>query len=290
MDELIHQVFSGLATGGVYASLALALVMIYQATHHINFAQGEMAMTSTYLAWALIEAGMPYWVAFVITLVVSFALGAGVQRFIIHPVEKAPILSVVIVFIGVLVILNSLVGWIFGYTIKSFPSPFPDKPLFGNEYLNSHELGVILVTFGVVGALFAFLRFTSLGLGMRAAAANPISSELVGIRVGQMLMLGWGLAATIGAVAGMMVAHTVFLDPNMMAGVLLYASAAAVLGGIDNPFGAVLGGFILGVLENVIGAFVIGTELKLTVALAIMVITLLVKPSGLLGKVVVTRV
>src|SRR4051794_35544668 len=113
MDEFIHQVFSGLATGGVYASLALALVMIYQATHHINFAQGEMAMASTYLCWALIEAGLPYWVAFLITLVVSFGLGVGIQRFVIQPVEKAPVLSVVIVFIGVLVILNSLVGWVF---------------------------------------------------------------------------------------------------------------------------------------------------------------------------------
>jgi branched-chain amino acid transport system permease protein len=290
MDEFIHQVFSGLATGGVYASLALALVMIYQATHHINFAQGEMAMTSTYLSWALIEWGLPYWLAFLVTLVISFGIGAGVQRFVIHPVERAPVLSVVIVFIGLFVILNSVVGWIFGYTIKSFPSPFPEKPLFGNEYLSSHELGAIAVTFFVVGSLFAFLRFTPLGLAMRAAAANPTSSQLVGIRVGSMLMLGWGLAATIGSIAGMMIAPIVFLDPNMMAGVFLYASAAALLGGIDNPFGAVLGGFILGVLENVIGAFVIGTELKLTVALGIMVFTLLVKPSGLLGKVVVTRV
>jgi branched-chain amino acid transport system permease protein len=290
MDEFIHQVFSGLATGGVYASLALALVMIYQATHHINFAQGEMAMTSTYLCWALIEAGLPYWVAFLVTLVVSFALGVGIQRFVIQPVEKAPVLSVVIVFIGVLVILNSLVGWIFGYTMKSFPSPFPERALFGNSFLSSHELGVMAMTFLVVGALFAFLRFTPLGLAMRAAAANPVSSHLVGIRVNQMLALGWGLAAAIGAIAGMMIAPITFLDPNMMYGVLLYASAAALLGGIDNPFGAVLGGFILGVLENVIGAFVIGTELKLTVALGIMVVTLLVKPSGLLGKTVVTRV
>ena len=290
MNELVHQIFSGLATGGVYAALALALVMIYQATHHINFAQGEMAMTSTYLCYALIMAGMPYWVAFLITLVVSFFFGVAIQRFVIQPIEHAPVLSVVIVFIGVLVILNSVVGWIFGYTINAFPSPFPEQPLFGNTYLSSHEIGVIGVTFMVVAALFAFLRFTPLGLAMRAAAANPTSSHLVGIRVAHMLALGWGLAAAIGAIAGMMIAPIVYLDPNMMGGVLLYASAAALLGGIDNPFGAVLGGFILGVLENVVGAFIIGTELKLTVALGIMVLTLLVKPSGLLGKTVVTRV
>ena len=290
LNEFIHQVFSGLATGGVYASLAVALVMIYQATHHINFAQGEMAMTSTYLCLALITAGVPYWVAFLITLVVSFGMGVAVQRFVIQPVEKAPVLSVVIVFIGVLVILNSVVGWIFGYTINAFPSPFPEGMAMGNQFLNAHELGVILVTFMVVGALFAFLRFTPLGLAMRAAACNPTSSHLVGIRVNHMLWLGWGLAAAIGSIAGMMIAPIVFLDPNMMGGVLLYASAAALLGGIDNPFGAVLGGFILGVLENVVGAFIIGTELKLTVALMIMVGTLLIKPSGLLGKTVVTRV
>jgi branched-chain amino acid transport system permease protein len=289
MDELVQQILAGLATGGVYASLALSLVMIYQATHHINFAQGEMAMFSTYMAWALIQYGLPYWVAFILTLGLSFLLGMGIQRFVIQPVARAPILSVVIVFIGVLVILNSVAGWIFGYTIQTFPSPFPEASVFGG-LLSSHELGAIVVTFCVVGALWAFLRFTPLGLAMRAAATNATSSSLDGIRVNSMLALGWGLAAAIGSVAGMMIAPIVFLDPGMMAGVFLYASAGALLGGIDNPFGAVMGGFILGVLENVVGAFVIGTELKLTVALVIMVITLVVKPSGLLGRTVVTRV
>lgn len=290
MDEFLHQLFSGLATGGIYAAVAVSLVMIYQATHHINFAQGEMAMVSTYLCWALIEGGVPYWAAFLITVVVSFGMGVGIQRFVIRPVEKAPVLSAVIVFIGVLVILNSVIGWIFGYTMKSFPSPFPEKPFIDQGYLSSHEIGVLLITFAVVGGLFAFLRFTPLGLAMRAAATNPTSSHLVGIRVDLMLALGWGLAAAIGAVGGMMIAPITFLDPNMMAGVFIYASAAAVLGGVDNPFGAVIGGFTLGVLENLFGAFVIGTELKLTVALLFMVLTLLVKPSGLLGKTVVTRV
>jgi len=289
MDELLQQIFAGLATGGIYASLALALVMIYQSTHHLNFAQGEMAMISTYLAWSMIQHGVPYWVAFLITLAVSFAMGVGIQRFVIRPVEKSPILSVVIVFIGLLVILQSVAGWIFGYTIQTFPSPFPSEPLFEN-FISSHELGVIALTFIVVGLLWAFLRFTKVGLAMRAAAANPTSSELVGIRVSSMLALGWGLAATIGSIAGMMVAPIVYLDPGMMTSVFLYASAGAVLGGVDNPFGAVMGGFILGVLENVAGAFLIGTELKLTVALVVMVVTLIVKPTGLLGRVVVTRV
>lgn len=290
MEQLLHQIAAGLATGGVYASLALALVMIYQATHHVNFAQGEMAMCSTYLAWSLITAGMPYWLAFIVTVVISFFFGMGIERVLIRRVENAPVLSVVIVFIGMQFILNSLAGWVFGYTIQQFPSPFPEEPPFGNPYINSHELGIVVVTFLVVGMLWAFFRFTSAGLALRGAAANSDSAALCGIRVGSMLALGWGLAAAIGAVAGMLIAPVVFLDPNMMGGILIYAFAAALMGGIDSPVGAVIGGFLLGVLENLAGAYLIGTELKLTVALVTIVTVLVVKPSGLLGKVVVTRV
>jgi len=289
MNQLIHQVLSGLASGGIYASVALALVMIYQATHLVNFAQGELAMFATYLAWALLQAGVPYWGAFCITVVGAFVGGVLIERIVIRPVENAPILAVVIVFIALLVIFNSLAGWIFTYTIKPFPSPFPAQPLFGNSYVSSHELGSTAITLGVLLLLFVFFRYTPLGLAMRAAAQNPESSRLVGIRVGWMLALGWGLAAAIGAIAGMMVAPTVFLEPNMMGGILLYAFAGALLGGIDSPGGAVLGGFIVGVLENIVGAY-IGTELKLTVALVVIVGVLVVRPSGLFGKVHVTRV
>ena len=290
MDAFIHQVLAGLATGGIYASLALALVMIYQATHLVNFAQGEMAMFCTYIAWSLINAGMPYWAAFFITVPSAFVLGVLIERVIIRPVENAPVLTVVVVFIALLVILNSVTGWIFTYTIKTFPSPFPAEPLFGNKYMSSHEIGAISVTLVVLLLLYGFFRYTPLGLAMRAAAQNPVSSRLVGIRVGWMLALGWGLAAAIGSIAGMMVAPIVYLDPNMMGGILLYAFAAALVGGIDNPGGAVVGGFIVGVLENVLGAFVIGNELKLAVALALIIGVLVIKPSGLFGKVFVTRV
>jgi branched-chain amino acid transport system permease protein len=264
--------------------------MIYQATHLVNFAQGEMAMFATYIAWALINAGMGYWPAFLLTVGIAFVLGVLIERIIIRPVENAPVLAVVVVFIGLLVILNSLAGWIFTYTIKSFPSPFPTEPLFGIRAMSPHRLGAIGVTLVVLALLYAFFRFTPLGLAMRAAAQNPESSRLVGIRVGWMLALGWGLAAAIGAVAGMMVAPIVYLDPNMMGGVLLYAFAAALVGGIDSPGGAVLGGLLVGVLENVLGAFVIGNELKLVVALVLIVGVLLVKPSGLFGRVHVSRV
>ncbi|BBK38119.1 branched-chain amino acid ABC transporter permease [Allostella sp. ATCC 35155] len=289
MEAFLHQVLSGLATGSIYAIVALALVMIYQATHLVNFAQGEMAMFSTYLAWTMLDAGFPYWLAFAGTVALSFVLGVAIERIVIRPVEKAPVLAVVIVFIGLLVILNSVAGWIYTYTIKSFPSPFPDRTILGG-YVSAHELGVMAVTMGVLALLFLFFRFTPLGLAMRAAAQNPVSSRLVGIRVGWMLALGWGLAAAIGAVAGMLVAPIVFLDPNMMAGILLYGFAAALLGGIDNPAGAVVGGLAVGVLENLSGAYLVGTELKLTVALVLIVGVLLVRPSGLFGRVVVSRV
>jgi len=290
MDAFLHQVLAGLATGGIYASLALALVMIYQATHLVNFAQGEMAMFSTYIAWSLINAGMGYWPAFLLTVGIAFVLGVIIERVVIRPVENAPVLGVVVVFIALLVILNSMAGWIYTYTIKSFPSPFPKEALFGIRYMSPHEIGAIGITLVVLCLLFVFFRYTSLGLAMRAAAQNPVSSRLVGIRVGWMLALGWGLAAAVGAVAGMMVAPIVYLDPNMMGGVLLYAFAAALVGGIDSPMGAVIGGFLVGVLENVLGAFVIGNELKLSVALVVIIGVLLVKPSGFFGRVHVTRV
>jgi branched-chain amino acid transport system permease protein len=290
VETLLHQILSGLATGGIYASVALGLVMIYQATHHVNFAQGELAMFATYIAWTLIEAGLPYWLAFLVTLALSFVAGVLIERIVIRPIENAPVLSIVVVFVGLLVILNSIAGWIYGYTIKSFPSPFPSNAWYGSSYMSPHEVGMIVVTLAMLGLIFAFFRLTPLGLAMRAAAQNPVSSRLVGIRVGWMLALGWGLACAIGAVAGMMAAPIVYLDPNMMSGILLYGFAAALLGGINNPWGAVLGGFIVGVLENLAGAYVVGTEIKLTVALVIIVGVLVVRPSGLFGHTLVTRV
>ncbi len=290
MAALIHQILSGLAMGSIYACVALAVVMIYQATHLVNFAQGEMAMFSTYIAWALINAGVPYWGAFFLTIIFSFVLGMAIERLIIRQFDGAPVLTVVIVFIGLLVIINSLAGFLFSYTIKSFDSPFPETMSFGRGYISPHELGSIGVVLVVLALVYAFFRFTPLGLAMRAAAQNPVSARLVGIRVHRMLAIGWGLAAAIGAVAGMMAAPIVYLDPNMMLGILLYGFAAALLGGIDNPWGAALGGFIVGVLENVAGAYLVGEEIKLTVALAIIIGVLVAKPSGLFSRAIVTRV
>jgi branched-chain amino acid transport system permease protein len=290
MEIFLQQLISGLTTGGIYACVALALVMIYQATHHVNFAQGEMAMFSTFLAWAMIQAGFPYWVAFFATILVSFVMGAVVEFAVIRPLHRAPELSVVVVFIGLLVIFHSIAGWIFGTQIKEFPSPFSKDAWYVSNLMSAHQVGTIFVALCLVAALFSFFRFTTLGLTMRAAAQNPASSRLLGINVGRLLMLGWGLAAAIGAVAGMMVAPVVYLDPSMMVGVLIYAFAGALIGGIDNPLGAVVGGFLVGVLENLIGTYVVGTELKLSVALVLIVGVLIVRPAGLFGRRIVQRV
>ena len=290
MEALLQQIISGLATGGIYASIALALVMVYQATHLVNFAQGEMAMFSTYGAWSLIRAGVPYWETFFIVIVASFVAGVLLERFVVRPVAARSVLSVVVIFIGLLVIFNSVAGWIWTYSVQTFPSPFLDTIFPGNKYITSHEFGSLMVMLIELAALFVFFRFTSLGLAMRAAAHNPISSRLVGVRVDLMLALGWGIAAALGAVAGMMIAPIVFLDPNMMSGILLYGFAGALLGGINSPAGAVAGGLLLGVLENLAGAYVVGTDLKLTLALVIIVGVLIVRPSGLFGKTVVSRV
>jgi branched-chain amino acid transport system permease protein len=292
MDLFLHQVLAGLATGGIYACMALAIVMIYQAIDHLNFAQGEMAMFSTFIAWQLMQWGFPYWVAFVATIVISFAAGVLLEQTVLRPLHGAPALSHIVVFIALFAILNSAAGFIWDYTVKPFPTPFGTQPLFGQGLMSAHDGGMIAVTLIILVLLYLFFRHTRIGLAMRAAAANPVSARLVGIRVGWMVALGWGMAAAIGAVAGMLIAPVVFLEPNMMISILLYGFAGAVVGGLTSPLGAVIGGFSVGVIENLAGTFIpyVGREMKLTIALALIVAVLTVKPSGLLGRRVMTRV
>jgi branched-chain amino acid transport system permease protein len=301
MEQLLQQIASGLANGAIYACLALALVMIFVSTDHINFAQGEMAMFSAYVCWQLLQWGVNFWIALPLVALGSFAVGVGIERVILRPLHSAPVLSIVVVFIGLLTIFHSLAGGIWSHTIKDFPSPFPKVTFAGSAYLGPHQIGMIVVTMALLFALFAFFRFTPLGLAMRAAAQNPTSARLAGVRVDWMLALGWGLAAAVGAVAGTMVAPVVYLEPNMMASILLYGFAGALVGGISSPGGAVAGGFIVGVLENLIayfgnllekasGFYLIGNGEKLTVALLIVITVLTLKPSGLFGHVTVKRV
>jgi branched-chain amino acid transport system permease protein len=295
MTEFFQYVVVGLANGGVYATLALALVLIHRATGIVNFAQGEMGMFSTFVAWSLIQHhGLPYWGAFFLTLLIAFLGGAAVHQAVIRPLERGSALTVVMATIAMLVILNGLAGWIWAPDVKYFASPFPLKVLHvGGVVMNVQDLGVIGVSLACVVLVFCFFRFTRLGLMMRASAIGPATSRLLGIRVSVMLSLGWGLATMLSAVSGMMAAPIVQLDPNFMLLVLTYSFAAAVLGGIDSPVGSVVGAFAIGVgisLLSGYGSSFLGTELQLPVALAVLLVVLIVKPAGLFGRVVVRRV
>jgi branched-chain amino acid transport system permease protein len=293
MADFLQQVVSGLASGGIYASLALALVLIYRATQVVNFAQGEMAMFTTFVAWSLMER-MPYWPAFVLTLALAFVGGAAMQLGFIRPLRNAPVLATVIVTIGLLIGLNGLARVVWGNEPRVLESPFSTDPIrIGGVAFSVQDLGIIGVSLAIVVLLWLFFQYTKLGLGLRAAALNPAASRLVGVRVGLMLAFGWGLAAALGAVAGMMAAPPLgSFDQNLMQPILLYAFAAAVLGGIDSPLGAVVGGLAIGVIVNLAGAYVdfVGADLRLPVALLVILIVLLVRPAGLFGREAVRRV
>jgi branched-chain amino acid transport system permease protein len=294
MQQFFQTLTTGLSDGAIYGSLALALVLIYKATEVINFAQGEMAMFTTYIAWALMNHGASWsWLAFFETLGIAFVGGVLIQRTVIRPLERASVLTVVMATIALLVILNGLAAWIWSPQLQFFPSPFPTSSwVVGGVHISKQDLGTFGVVFACVLVLWLFFRFTKLGLAMRAGALNPNAARLLGVRTSWLLALGWGFAAALGAVSGMMVAPTVFLTPNMMQAVLIYAFAAAVLGGLESPVGAIAGGIGLGVMLNMLGTYVhpVTTELRLPVALGVLLVVLLVKPAGLFGRVVVRRV
>ncbi len=292
MEFFLSQVLSGVASGMIYACLALALVMIFQAIHQLNFAQGEMAMFSTYLAWQMLQWGVPYWLAFALTVGLSFMLGWLLQIVVMRPFRNAPALSNIVVFIALFTIFNSLAGFIWGFDIKTFPTPFGTGPVIESLRLSRHQLGMMAVTGIILTLLWAFFRFTRIGLAMRGAADNPASAALVGVSVTTMTALGWGMASAIGGVSGLLIAPIVFLEPNMMLSILLYAFGGAVLGGLSSPLGAVIGGFLVGIIEVLVATYVpvIGAELKLPIALAVIVAVLLFLPAGIFGKRTTQRV
>jgi branched-chain amino acid transport system permease protein len=304
MADFLQQVVIGLSSGAIYALLALALVLIHRATGVINFAQGEMAMFSAFIAWQLVQWGLPYWVAFFATLAISFVGGLLLQRVLLRPVEGAPVLTIVIVTLGLLLIFNGLAVWIWSGEVRAFPPdrPFPTRTFeIGGVIINVQDLGIIAVTLGLVGGLWAFFQFTKMGLALRASALYPDSSRLVGIRVGWMLGVGWGLAAALGAVSGIFTAAAFPpLEPTMMQPVLIYAFAAAVLGGIDSPAGAVVGGLVLGVFLTLVGAYADDFQdwglpldlahLRLPVAFVFILLILFARPQGLFGRAAARRV
>jgi branched-chain amino acid transport system permease protein len=284
----------GLALGSVYGSLALALVLVYRASHIVNFAQGELAMATTYVAYQLIQWGLSYWEAFFATLGIAFVLGTVLEVALIRPVLHRSAIAAVIVTVGLFVLIDGVVTWIWGGDFKFMPSPFGTKIYHvGGVSIARLYLGMLVVVLISVLLVWALFRFTKLGLGMRAAALRPAEAALVGVRVDRMLAIGWGLAAVLGAVAGLMAEPSQYLlEPTLMQPILVYAFAAAVLGGLESPAGAVVGGLALGVSLNLIVQYVpaISSELQLPFAFAVLLAVLLLKPSGLFGRRTVRRV
>ena len=292
MERFVQVIIDGLATGSLYGALALAVVLIYRSTGIVNFAQGEMAMFSTFIAWGLMQAGLPLGLALLGTLVFSFVAGMLIERVIIRPVEGGEVLTLVIVTLGLYILVNSAAGWIWGFGNRSFPGLFGDGSFdVAGVRISVESIGIVAVLLAVVGILFAVTQRTKVGLAMRAVSLNPDSSRLVGISVGRTLMIGWGIASLVGALAGALIAPRLFLDVNFMGGVLIYSFAAATLGGFDSPLGAVLGGWIIGVAENLAGTYVdfIGSDLKILVPLLAILVVLLFRPTGLFGSAEVAR-
>ena len=292
-DIFAQQTVAGLAQGAIFASLALALVLIYRATEVINFAQGEMAMATTYIAYQLTLWHITYWLAFFLTLVIAFVLGAVVYGLLIRPVQHRSVIALVIITVGLFILIDGLVTWKWGADLKFMQAPFGNQVYHaGGVAFARQDIGVLLVSILSVILLWGLFQFTKLGLAMRAAALRPAAASLVGVRVDWMLAIGWGLAATLGAVAGLMTEPSQFLQPTMMQAILLYSFAAAVLGGLESPAGSVVGGLAIGVFLNLIGQYVgfATSELRLPIAFAVLLTVLLFKPNGLFGRKQVRRV
>jgi branched-chain amino acid transport system permease protein len=293
-SQLAQQTVIGLSSGALWALLALAIVLIYRSTGVVNFAQGEMAMLSTFVAWSLVHHGLSFWEAFFVTVALSFCGGIVIERAVIRPVEHAPVLTIVIVTLGLVFVVDGIARWAWSSETRSLPNAFSTRPIqIAGVAFSIQDLGIIAVSVGLVLLVGALFRYTKVGLALRAAAINPQESRLLGVRVSWMIALGWGLAAALGAVAGMLTAPALAsFDQNLMQPVLLYALAGAVLGGLESPVGAVVGSLLLGVFINLVGTYVdwVGIDLRLPVALAVILGVLLVKPAGLFGRTAVRRV
>jgi branched-chain amino acid transport system permease protein len=293
MAYFIQLVVEGCATGSIYGALALAIVLVNRATGLINFAQGAMAVLATFIAFGLTQAGVPLILAMLVSLAFAFVFGAGVERVVVRRFEGGDPDTAVVVTIGLLVFITGIAALIWGYEPRQFPSFFPLKSIdvFG-VFVSVRSLGQIIVLVIVMVVLQALFRLTKLGLAMRAVADNPQSAALSGLPVSRLLMVGWGLAAVLGTVAGVLVAPQLFISPGMLDFTLVYALAAAILGGLDSPIGAVVAAWFIGIVENLAAAYVsvIGNDLKIIVPFLAMLIILIVRPQGLFGRKVVVRV
>ena len=279
-----QQVASGLSAGCLYALAALGLVLIYRTMEIVNFAHGEMAMISTFVAYTLlVRVGLPYVLAMLVALAFAFIFGMAIERVFLRPIQEGPLVSMMIMTLGLFMVFNGAAGWIWGFDPVSFPYAVRGRPVFiGDIIVTRDSLLVLAVTVIMAGALYLALRFTMAGIAIRATSQNPRAARLMGVPVPKVYSLTWGMSAVLGAVAGVLIAPTTFLSPSMMAEVQIKAFTAAVLGGFSSLPGAVVGGLLLGVLENLVAGY-ISTQLKSTFAFALIVVVLLIRPSGIMG-------
>ena len=286
MTRFIDLTLNGISTGAVYAAVALALVLIWRATRIVNFAQGGMLMITTFIASSVINTSGSYWLGFVVALASGLVLGAIVERLLIRKVEGGPPLNAVIVALGLLVLLQASAGMIWGNTPRSFPPAFSIRgyDVGGTRVLFSpNDTFIVLVVIGVAVGLAALFRGTAIGLKLRAAAFQPEVARLLGVRVGRMFTLGWALAALVGSLAGLLVAPAVFVGPNQFDPILIFGFTAAVLGGLDSPVGAVVGGIALGLVLSYVSGYE-GASLVTLAALVVLLAVLMIRPGGLFSS------
>lgn len=297
MVLLFQRLVDGIQSGVLYGSIAIALVLVYRATGLLNFATGEIAMFCTFIIWRLTDSsqglGLPLILSIVGGIVFGFFFGAGLERVVLRPFEKADHLRQSMVTMGLFLTLNALAGYLFSLDTQRLASPFPSGSFdIGGVVISYHRAGAMVALILIAILLKVMFSRTRLGLAMTGAAMNPESARLVGVNASTMLMMGWGLSAALGAVVGAMVAPDLFLSPNMMQSLLLYGMAAAVLGGMESYVGALVGGVLLGVIQTLVSGYVafIGTQLQLATAFAAILVVLLSKPEGLFGVRQVERV
>ena len=279
-----QQVVSGLSAGCLYALAALGLVLIYRTMDIVNFAHGEMAMVSTFMAHTfLVRLGFSYILAACGAIIFAFLFGMAVERIFLRPIQGGPLISLMIMTLGLFMVMNGAAGWVWGFDPVSFPRAVSGRPIWiGDLIITRDSILVLAVTIAMALALYMVLRFTMAGIAIRATSQNSRAARLMGVPVPKVYALTWGISAVLGAVAGILIAPTTFLSPSMMAEVQIKAFTAAVLGGFSSLPGAVVGGLLLGVLENLVAGY-ISTELKSTFAFALIVAVLFIRPSGLLG-------
>jgi branched-chain amino acid transport system permease protein len=293
MGQFVQLVVDGLSIGSVYAALALAIVLVHSATGLINFAQGGLAVLSAYFAWVLTNRGVPLVLAILASIVFSFLLGAIVERYLMRRFERGDPDTAVVVTIGLLTLITGISGWLWSYNNQQFPSLFPLETVsFLGVSISIRSIGTTLAIVAVMIAMQVLFVRTKLGLALRAVAINPQSSAFSGLPVERLLMVGWGLAAVLGAIAGALVAPRLTLTPGMLDNALVYALAAVILGGLTSPVGVVVAAWIIGVLENLAAVYVpfIGHDLKIAVPFILLFVVLIVRPQGLFGRKTVVRV